>query len=73
MTGNTLSSGQDDHAQGIWSPAYGVVYSQLQSCIIKDNVLHAGALTALILDRGNNDDATVLVKDNFGTVGMEEW
>jgi hypothetical protein len=73
VTGNTLSSGQDDLAQGTWSPAYGVVYRQLQSCIIKDNVLHAGALTGLILDHGNNDDATVLVKDNVGTVGMEAW
>jgi hypothetical protein len=66
-TGNTFSTGRDDFDQGEVTPAYGVVYGGLQNCIIKDNVLHEGAVQQLIVNRGRNDDA-VSVKDNLGSL-----
>lgn len=71
-TGNTMSIGQDDFEKGEFTPAYGVVYSNMHNCIIKDNVLHDGALKQLILNLGNNNEDTIIVKDNIGSVAKEE-
>jgi len=70
-TGNTLSIGQDDFGKGEFTPAYGVVYRNLGNCIIKDNVLHDGALNELIVNLGDNDESTTIVKDNVGSVAGE--
>jgi hypothetical protein len=71
-TGNTMSIGQDDFEEGEFTPAYGIVYRDIHNCIIKDNVLHDGALKQLILNLGNNDEDTIIVKDNIGSVVGEQ-
>jgi hypothetical protein len=63
--GNSIQAGRDDGNAGIWSPSYGIVYQGLRDCIIRDNVLHDGALKQLVLDLGNQQEG-VIVGDNPG-------
>jgi hypothetical protein len=63
--GNVLQAGRDDGGTGVWSPAYGIAYEGLENCVIKDNVLHDGAIRQLMLDRGGHR-AGVVVGDNPG-------
>jgi hypothetical protein len=72
VTGNTMSVGQDDGQQGVFTPAYGVTYRQLGECIIRDNVLFEGALQQLVRDLGDNDEASVIVRDNIGSLAQPE-
>lgn len=69
MTGNTLRSGLADGGGGARSPAYGIVYQGLHSSIIRDNVLHAGAVKELLADLGGHDELSI-VKDNIGTLAQ---
>jgi hypothetical protein len=69
FSGNTMSVGQDDDQDGKWSPAYGIVLEGLRDSIIKDNALHTGALTQLVVDRGNNGEG-VVIKDNVGSLAQ---
>jgi hypothetical protein len=71
-TGNTLSIGQDDFEKGKITPAYGIVYRDLEQCLIKDNVLHDGAVKQLIVDLGHNNEKTTIVKDNIGSIVGEQ-
>mgnify|MGYP000123500082 CR=1 FL=1 len=70
-SGNTINLGQGDLGDGLWSPKYGIVYGSLESSVIKDNVMHRGALEKLLLDLGNHGDG-VIVKDNPGTTFKPE-
>ena len=63
--GNNLVVGRDDNSAGIWSPSYGIVYKELQHCVISNNVLHDGAIQQLIVDLGGHGEGAV-VKDNPG-------
>jgi hypothetical protein len=63
--GNTLQAGRDDGGKGIWSPAYGIITRALHNCIVKDNVLHDGAIRQLMIDLGGNTES-VVVADNPG-------
>ena len=63
--GNAIWAGRDDGNAGIWSPSYGIVYGGLENCVIRDNVMHDGALKQLIVDQGGNRDG-VVVGDNPG-------
>ena len=63
--GNSLQSGRDDGGGGIYSPSYGIVYRGLENCVIRNNVLHDGALRQLMLDMGGQQQG-VLVSDNPG-------
>jgi hypothetical protein len=63
--GNVLQAGRDDGGTGVWSPAYGIMYGGLQSCVIKDNVLHDGAIKQLMVDSGGNSEG-VQIGDNPG-------
>jgi hypothetical protein len=63
--GNCIQSGRDDGGAGIYSPSYGIVYGGLENCVIRDNVLHDGALKQLMLDLGGHRDG-VIVSDNPG-------
>lgn len=63
--GNTLQAGRDDGGKGTWSPSYGIVYGGLQNCVIRDNVLHDGAIQQLLLDTGGAHEGLVL-GDNPG-------
>lgn len=63
--GNSLQAGRDDGGTGQWSPAYGIVYSGLRNCVVKDNVLHDGAIRQLMLDQGGSSEG-VFVADNPG-------
>jgi Pectate lyase superfamily protein len=63
--GNTLQAGRDDGAAGVWSPAYGIIHHGLRNCIVKDNVLHDGAIKQLMLDMGAGTEG-VVVADNPG-------
>jgi hypothetical protein len=63
--GNVLQSGRDDGNAGIYSPSYGIVYKGLENCVVRNNVLHDGALRQLILDLGEQKEG-VLVSDNPG-------
>jgi hypothetical protein len=63
--GNTLQAGRDDDGAGVYSPSYGIVYRGLQNCVIRNNVLHDGALRQLMLDLGGQQEG-VLVSDNPG-------
>jgi len=62
---NSLQVGRDDNNAGIWSPSYGIVYKELQNCVISNNVLHNGAREQLMVDLGGHGEGTV-VKDNPG-------
>jgi hypothetical protein len=63
--GNSIQSGRDDGNAGIWSPSYGIIYQGLENCVIRDNVLHDGAIKQLMLDLGGHT-AGVVVGDNPG-------
>jgi hypothetical protein len=63
--GNSIQSGRDDGNQGVWSPSFGIVYQGLRNCVIRDNVLHDGALTQLLADLGGQQEG-VIVGDNPG-------
>jgi len=63
--GNSLQAGRDDGPKGVWSPSYGVIYQGLRNCVIRNNVLHDGALRQLLLDLGGHKEG-VLVGDNPG-------
>jgi len=63
--GNCLQAGRDDGGSGVWSPAYGIVYGGLQNCVVKDNVLHDGAIKQLMVDLGGNAESAI-VADNPG-------
>jgi hypothetical protein len=63
--GNSIQSGRDDGNAGIWSPSYGIIYQGLENCVIRDNVLHDGAIKQLMLDLGGHA-AGVVVGDNPG-------
>jgi hypothetical protein len=62
---NNLQVGRDDGGDGVWSPSYGIVYNELQHCVISNNVLHDGALKQLLVDLGGHGEGAV-VKDNPG-------
>ena len=63
--GNNFLAGQDDGGKGVVSPSYGIVYGGLENCVIANNVLHDGALRALMLDLGAHHEG-VIVRDNPG-------
>lgn len=63
--GNTLQAGRDDGGKGVWSPSYGIVYGGLRNCVVRDNVLHDGAITQLLLDLGGHHEG-VSVGENPG-------
>jgi len=63
--GNSIEAGRDDGGEGAWSPAFGIVFGGLRNAVIKDNVLHDGALKQLIVDKGENQEG-VIVADNPG-------
>ena len=63
--GNSIQSGRDDGNAGIWSPSYGIIYQGLENCVIRDNVLHDGAMKQLMLDLGGHATG-VVVGDNPG-------
>ncbi|HWG22423.1 MAG TPA: right-handed parallel beta-helix repeat-containing protein [Terracidiphilus sp.] len=63
--GNSLQAGRDDGGSGVWSPAYGIIHRSLRNCVIKDNVLHDGAIKQLMLDLGAGTEG-VAIADNPG-------
>jgi hypothetical protein len=63
--GNSIWSGRDDGGQGTYTPSYGIIYGGLRNCVIRDNVMHDGALTELLLDLGGNAEG-VVIGDNPG-------
>ncbi len=65
--GNNLEAGRDDNGRGVWSPSYGIVYKELQNCVIANNVLDEGAIEQLMVDLGGHGEGLV-VKDNPGSV-----
>jgi len=65
--GNNIWSGRDDGGEGVWSPSYGIVYQDLENCVIRDNVLHDGALKQLMVDLGGHGEG-VIVGDNPGRI-----
>lgn len=65
--GNSLNSGRDDGGKGNFSPDYGIVVKKLESTVIKDNVLHNGAIKELVSDQGDHGDG-VIIKDNVGSL-----
>lgn len=67
FTGNTMNLSRDDRASGQLSPQYGIVIRGLESSVIKDNVLHSGALKQLVVDLGGHAGGVVLA-DNVGTI-----
>jgi hypothetical protein len=62
---NNLQAGRDDNGRGVWSPSYGIVYKELQNCVIGNNVLHDGALQQLMVDLGGHGEGAV-VNNNPG-------
>jgi len=65
IVGNVLRAGQDDFKKGNWSPSYGIAYRNLTNTVIKDNVMHDGALKELMHDLGGHGEGAI-VKDNVG-------
>jgi hypothetical protein len=70
FTGNTMCAGQDDGG-GLNSPLHGIIVRALRNSVIKDNVLHIGALRQLVLDMGGHKDGTV-IRDNVGCVFVDD-
>jgi len=64
---NAMHAGRDDGARGEWSPEYAMVLRGLGESIVKDNVMHEGALKDLVVDLGGHGDG-VVVKDNVGSL-----
>ena len=67
IVGNSFLAGRDDRGQGEYSPSFGIVYSKLSHCVIKDNVLYQGATKELLVNLGDPGE-DVIVKDNPGTL-----
>jgi hypothetical protein len=65
--GNNIVVGRDDDGRGNWSPAYGIIYKNLENCVISNNVLHGGALRQLFVDQGGHGEGVVF-KDNPGSL-----
>jgi Pectate lyase superfamily protein/Right handed beta helix region len=65
-TGNSMCVGQDDGG-GTASPQYGMVLRALKNSIVKDNVLHIGALKQVLLDLGEHEEGAI-IKDNVGSL-----
>ena len=63
--GNNIQAGRDDGGTGTYSPSYGIVYQGLENCVIRDNVLHNGALRELMLDLGGHGEG-LAVGENPG-------
>ena len=63
--GNNFAIGQDDGEKGRFSPEFGIVYQGLENCVITNNVLHEGALRALLVDLGGDHEG-VIIRDNPG-------
>ena len=63
--GNSIQAGRDDGNAGIYSPSYGIIYQGLENCVIKDNVLHDGAMKQLMLELAPNREGAI-VADNPG-------
>lgn len=66
-TGNTLLAGGNDGGGGVLSPQNGIFCQQLRDAVITGNVLHEGAIEALLLDRGGHSPNTV-IRDNPGSL-----
>ena len=69
FTGNSMCVGQDD-GNGIYSPHYGLVLRNLKNSVVKDNSLHIGALTQLILDLGEHEEGAIIA-DNPGSLYVD--
>jgi len=67
ITGNAMRTGVDDSGGGLHSPSYGIVYSGLADCVIKDNIWHHGVTREFLLDGGGHE-GSIIVKDNPGRV-----
>jgi hypothetical protein len=65
--GNNLQAGRDDGGQGTYSPSCGIVYQGLENCVVRENVLHHGAMKELMVDLGGHGEGA-LVSDNPGKV-----
>ena len=63
--GNNMQAYWDDNNAGTLSPSYGIVYQGLENCVIRDNVLHNGAMRQLLFDLGGHHQG-VIVGDNPG-------
>ncbi len=63
--GNTMRVWRDDGPVGEFSPDYGVVYRALANSLIKNNVLHDGALWKLLVDLHDHGQ-NVSIADNVG-------
>ena len=68
--GNSLQAGRDDGGTGVWSPAYGIISKGLRNCVVKDNVLHDGAIKQLMLDLGGSIEG-MIIADNPGRLFTE--
>ena len=69
VTGNAMRTGQDDDHIGIMTPEYSIIMEDCESCIVKDNTMHKGALTENLILRGDLTDC--VIKDTIGSIG--EW
>jgi hypothetical protein len=63
--GNSIQAFRDDGGKGTYSPSYGIIYQGLRNCVIRDNVLHNGAMRQLMLDLGGHAKG-VVVGENPG-------
>jgi len=54
FVGNVLRVERDDNKRGNWSPSYGIICKTLENCVVRDNVMHDGALKQLVLDLGEH-------------------
>jgi hypothetical protein len=67
FVGNAMKAGQGDRNQGTWSPDFGIVFKDLENCVIKDNVMHEGVMKDLVVDLGGHGQ-DVIVRDNVGSL-----
>jgi len=67
FSGNTVNVSKDDRGNGQFSPRFGLVLRGLETSIIKDTVMHCGAIEQLIVDQGEHGE-DVIIRDNIGTL-----
>ncbi len=67
FNGNTMRVWRDDGPRGQFSPRFGIVYQDLANSVIKNNVLHDGALEKLVVDL-HGHGTNVSVADNVGSL-----
>lgn len=71
LCGNTFLTGRDDFGESPFSPDYGIVYKDLNSCAITGNTMYGGAMKEKLVDLDGCTEYNVITS-NAGTTPPDE-